>query len=200
MIHSTCTTVWFYVFFVYQFWEYFQVLHSCLAFDVTDVSPQNTWFNKTAWKSFKGFLLPPSSLCRCLLPADSSTKQAGLATGMYIQPCYPVFHPLESPCALWEYCAIRQLTERYKGRFGKVYSIGLSPWTSRDSVLSVTFKGLQSTRSHSLKELKVHETLQDVPHLILHNCFFSGGGELFSICLILSSKILYGRMKVNAFL
>lgn len=148
MMHSTCIAVWFYVFFIYLLGVFPSppFMHSLWCYRHKSLEYPASWNHL---KSFKGYQLPPSSLCRYLLPADSSTKQAEPATGTYIQPCYPVFQPPGSPYGLWKYFAIRQLTEMSKDRFAKASHplftcevIGQSPWTSRDLVLPATFKGL----------------------------------------------------------
>lgn len=88
------------------------------------------------------------------------SKQAEPAARTYIQPCYPVSHPLGSPSRLWKYSAIRFLTEMSKDRSAKashsVFThevIGHSPWSSRDLDPPATFKARPCTISHSLKEL-----------------------------------------------
>lgn len=100
-IYSRCIAVWFCIFFLDQPWECFQVLHLCAAFDVTAVESLEYPGPWNYLKSFKEYLLPPSNLCRCLLPADSSTKWAVSFRNTHpaLLPCPP---PSGMLCSAWQ--------------------------------------------------------------------------------------------------
>lgn len=107
-------------------------------------------------------LLPPSGLCRCSLPADSNAKTV----------CYSNTRPAPLSSSLWDLPVVCGNTLQSdillavisKYRFANashlIFSceaLGQSPWTNSNLVLPATHKGLQSTRSHSLKERKLYE-------------------------------------------
>lgn len=136
------------------------------------LSPWNTQLREITWRVLKGTCcLHPACVDVCCLLIAAPKRQC--PSGTHIQPCYPVLHLLV--------CSVvrdSQITEASKDRFAEASQlifisevIGQSPRTGQDLVLPATFKGLQSTRSNSLKESKVQETLRSVTPLILYTCF-----------------------------